>query len=433
MMHLRYSALAVAGLLAAVAPTVASAQADSLLVNPFVPVGYDRGRNVSVAERPRPDYDPLGVRTGAFLIFPQIDLGLGASSNIYLSEGDTTGAGYLVASPSIRATSDWSRHQLTGSAGGTFRRFFGEPRRNEDSWRTALLGRADLGSRYAVTGEFQAGKVYETPFSGEVDSNFAALSSYNYVQLGARGQVTEGRFRGVLGYSFNEFDFNPIQVDDRSELDQSTRDRTINTVTGQGEYALSPSVSVYGQMSYNRTEYDRPLAPTIPSQSSNGYRALAGLSIDLPAFIRGTIAAGYTVRDYNADRYGTVSGLSAEGRLEYFFSEVTTFTVGLRRVIADSQLAETAAFFDNRVTGRVDHELLRNLILTGSAEYAYQDYVDTDRANKVYRVGAGARLLLSRQLAVNLGVSHSARDRSGENYNGTLNETRGELSISFRR
>ena len=30
--------------------------------------------NITVQERPRPDYDPLGIRAGSFLIFPVPDL-----------------------------------------------------------------------------------------------------------------------------------------------------------------------------------------------------------------------------------------------------------------------------------------------------------------------------------------------------------------------
>ncbi|MCI0430482.1 MAG: outer membrane beta-barrel protein, partial [Rhodospirillales bacterium] len=40
-------------------------------------------RAQSVFERPRPDYDPLGIRAGGFLIYPQVELGEAYNDNIF--------------------------------------------------------------------------------------------------------------------------------------------------------------------------------------------------------------------------------------------------------------------------------------------------------------------------------------------------------------
>lgn len=414
-------------------PSAAYAQDDGLLIAPVLPPDYDRGRNISVTERPRPDYEALGIRRGGFLIYPQVELGLGVSDNIYLSEVSGTSAGYARFAPSVRVASDWSRHQLGLTANGDFRRYFGQPRRNEDNWRVAGLGRLDIGDAYSVTGEIQGGQAFETPFSGEVNSTVAALSSYTYSTFSARGQYSPGRTRFVLAVNRNRFDFSRIDLGNGTILDQSDRNRTIVSTAGQAQYALSPSASVYGQLSYARTDYDTALAPGVPNRTSNGYRLLAGLSVDLPAFLRGTLGIGYTVRDYISPAYRDVQGLSVEGKLEYFLSELTTLTFRLQRTIEDSQLANTNAYFDNRVSLRADHELLRNLILNASAEYAHQNYIDTDRSNDVFRLGTGGRYLLSNALALGLNGSYAYRNRDGTGYNGTLHETRGEVSIIFQR
>ena len=36
--------------------------------------GQEPERNVTVTNRPRPDFDPRGIRAGAFLIFPDVNV-----------------------------------------------------------------------------------------------------------------------------------------------------------------------------------------------------------------------------------------------------------------------------------------------------------------------------------------------------------------------
>ena len=83
--RLRYaSALGVgSGLL--MCATAASAQTSSLLLPPATSSNdaYDRGHNVSVAERPHPEYDALGIRVGSFILNPQLSTSLSYSSNVF--------------------------------------------------------------------------------------------------------------------------------------------------------------------------------------------------------------------------------------------------------------------------------------------------------------------------------------------------------------
>lgn len=412
-------------------PGVALAQTETLLVSPVLPFDYDRDRNVSVTERPRPDYDALGIRSGGFLLFPRIELGAGYSSNIYLSEANEIDAPFGEATASIRANSDWSRHQVSALLTGTARRYLDNSDRNEDVWRSALLGRLDIGATGSITGEAQAAKVYDTPFAGTADNPFFTLSSYHTASVSVRGQYSIGRTRLQLGISRAGFEFGDVRFPDGTRFDQTNRDRTITAVALQGAYALSPAISGYGQLSFSDTDYDVLLAPGIANRDSNGYRALAGVNFDLPAQIRGTIAVGYTRRDFQAVRYRDVGGFSAEARVEWFPTQLTTVTFAGRRVIEDSSLGDVSAFFDNRVALTVDHELLVNLLLSATGEYAHQDYIDSDRTSDIVRVSAAARYLVSPLWSGAVRLSYSDRQRDGTNYEGSLNEFRGVLSVTF--
>ena len=411
------------------APATAFAQSDSTLIQPAIPPDYDRGRNVSVQEKPRPDYDPLGIRAGGFIVYPRLEVGGGATDNVYLTSTGTVSDVFTAVSPSIRAESDWNRNQATLAAGGRFRRYAGETLRNQNEWYVNGLGRLDLGNAISVTGEAQAALTAEEPFSGEAESNIAALSSYRRNMLAARAEYRVGRIRTIIAYDFNSFSFEPVTLTSGARVNQDNRDRDVHRVTGQVEYAFTPSLAVYSQIGYANTSYAHLLAPGVANRDSNSVRVIAGVSLDMSGFFRGIVGIGFTSRQYSSPLYKDVNGFSAEARLEYFPTELTTFTLGLSRVLQDSNLAATSAYFDNMAALKVDHELLRNLILTAGVQYHFQDYVDSRESSRIWRVEGGGRYLASRLLSFQLSLSYANRFRDSPSGNFSVNEARGLVSI----
>ncbi|MDX3909290.1 MAG: outer membrane beta-barrel protein [Sphingobium sp.] len=415
-------------------PTIAHAQIEaSPLIPATLPDGFDKGRNVSVTERPRPDYDPLGVNLGSFMLFPKVETGVGLTSNVFLTNGNEESDGFAVFNPSVRARSEWDRHQVQLNASGAFRRFFDNSIRNEDAFNLGALGRLDIGDALAVTGEAQYTQQFETPITGDVDSSLAVLSQYERDFLSLRAQYGVGQGRLILAVDRSHFAFDPIRLPTGTVIDQENRDRTLSRVTAQAEYALTPSVSFYGQANYGDTNYDTQLSPGIANRDSDSYRFIVGSNFDLSALVRGTIGAGYARRNYDSALYKDVSGLSVEAKVEYFPTELTTFGLGLRRVIEDSNIGDTNAYFDNRATARVDHELLRNLILNAIAEYAQQDFISSTRKTTFYRGSAGARYFINRLLGLQLQLSYIKRDTTGDNLGQQFNEFRGQLTLVAQR
>ncbi|MGK2910351.1 MAG: outer membrane beta-barrel protein, partial [Sphingobium sp.] len=415
-------------------PGIAHAQLEfSPLIPAILPDGFDKGRNVSVTERPRPDYDPLGVNLGSFSLYPKIETGVGLTDNVYLTNGNKDGDGFAVFNPSARLRSQWDRHQVQLQASGAFRRFFNNSIRNEDSFNLGTLGRLDIGNALVVTGEGQYTQQFETPITGDVDSSLAVLSRYKRDFLSLRGVYGVGQGRATLAVDRSHFAFNPIKLPSGTIINQENRDRTLNRVTGQLEYAFTPSLSAYTQVNYADTGYDTAFAPGVPNRDSDSYRAIVGTNFDLSSLVRGTIGVGYAAREYKSPIYRDVDGLSVEAKVEYFPTELTTFGLGLRRVIEDSSIGNTDAYFDNRGSLRVDHELLRNLILNALVEYAQQDFIGSTRKTTFYRGSGGARYFINRLLGLQMQLSYIKRDTTGEDLGQQFNEFRGQLTLVVQR
>lgn len=410
-------------------PRVSHAQ-DGLIVQPAIPQGFDRDRNISVTSRPRPSYTPTGVHVGGLMFFPSLETAGGATSNAYLSQQNEVAAPYVTVEPSLRVNSIWSRHSLQLNASALLRNYVGESRRNERQWNLGGRGEVELGRALVITGEASASQSFENQFSGEVDSTIAALSRFRRDFAALRGEYTSGRFRGFVVADYADFRFSDIRLNDGAYRDQSARDRNVSRVTGQVEYARTPSVSLFGQLGYTGTTFDGARAAPLDSDAG---RVVGGINIDLAGRMRGTLGVGYSVRDYRTAGFRTIKGLVAEARVELFPTERFTITTGARRTIEDSTFGNLVPqpFWDNRLSLGGDYELLKNLILSASGEYALQTFIGQDRKNSTYRLAGRARYLVSRRVTLDGSVTYTDRSQTGVQIGNDAGEGRLEAGLTY--
>ncbi|RZF61201.1 hypothetical protein EWE75_19115 [Sphingomonas populi] len=423
-------------LLCAVVPACAIVPAraqvgDSLLLPPVIPPGFNRGRNQSVVELPRRAFDPVGIRIGSFNLLPSIQSGGGATSNTYYT-AEPTASAFISTTPSATLVSRWNRHELMVSGTGTFREYVGESRRNEATWQSDVRGRVDLGRFSSVTVEEISTQANESQFSGEVTPTVAAISRYRRDFLSVRGVNQVGRTRTTLAADYASFRFRPLPLLDGETRDQSNRDRNVARVTGQFEYAQSPGLAFFMQGSFANQAFKTEFSPGVPNLDSDGFRALGGINFDLPGKVRGAFGVGYTRQTFEAALYKPVGGLSLEGRLELFPSRLTTVTLGVRRSIEITSLGTNGAYWDNRVSTRVDREVWRGILVNATGEYSRQSYVRTGQDANAYRFGAGARYLSSRKVVVDASLNYSNRSATTGILGNGYDEVRGEVGLTFR-
>ncbi len=416
--------------MAALPTQQAMAQTDgSILVEPIRPPEFDRGRNVGVAERARPEYDQLGMRTGGFLVFPSLDTSIGVTNNVFLTGTNRQSDGFISLRPRVEARSDWNdSDQVRLSAQADVHRYFSESLRNQDGFDLRALGTKRMTETLSVTGEAQFAQRYESPENGATSAATAVISHYRQFFGAARAQMTTARWRYTLSFDHVGLDFAPLKG---TPISQRDRDRVINRGTLEVQYAHTPSVAFYAQATYGGIDYTLPLlADGKPNRDSTGLRLIGGVNFDIPGSMRGRVGAGYVSRSYKAATYRDVSGLAAEAQLEFFPSRLTTLRAGAARVVEDSSLSSAGTYFDNRFSVGVDHELLYNMIVTGRAEYRLQDYKNTPRKANYYAGSAGLRYLASQFLSLNANASFGKRDvNDGDRYD----ELRFVMGIRIQR
>jgi hypothetical protein len=397
-----------------------------------IPFDYDRGRNTSVLERSRPEYATPGIPAGGFTLRPQVSVNVNATDNVYSVPTDKTGDVFFTISPEVRAASNWSRHRLSVEVGGEFRRFASETLKNENGWYGRLAGRVELGIDTTIDATARTEKLYETRFSTASSNNIQSSVPYRVTEGRVLVQNSRGRFRLAASADYATYDFQPVSVFDGTVISQDNRDRDIVTGAGLAEYAVSPDTALFAQLTYEKVDYGQDLSVGVANRDSNTVRALAGASLDVTALIRGRIGAGYTVRSYDSSLYTDVKGLSLEAQLEYFPSELTTVGLFVRRRADDAATQGLSGYLGTTSTLRIDHELLRNLILTLRGDYEQGNYRGSDGSITVYRANASARYLFSPNVTFGFNLDYGKRENEGTRLGPSFSEVRGGLSAQLR-
>lgn len=406
---------------------------EELIVQPQIRQGYDRGRNFSVDETPRPDYAALGTRFGGMIVYPRLETGTGATTNTYLVDSDPVASPFVYVRPSGRIVSDWARHELRVTGTATLRDYVGESRRNERVWNVGAEGRLDIRRAITVEADVNSSRTFENVFSGEVTPTIAALSQVRQDFASLQGTYTSGRGRAFVVTDYSEARFSPVRLLAGGTRDQSDRDRSIARLTGQLEYARSPSISLFGQLSGSRTRYDRDLLTGGPNLSSDAARLLVGANFDIAGRVRGTFGIGYSIRDFNAASYDAIRGLSVESRIQTFPLRRLTLTAVGERSIEDAAVERNRRpFWNTRLSLRADYEVLRNLIVNATGSYSRQRYLDTRLRGGIYGAGIGGRYLASRRVNLLGSLSYSGRSSNDTQLLGGVNEGRVELAIAYQ-
>lgn len=393
---------------------------------------YDRGRNVSVLERERQDYDAIGINVGGFSLFPRLDARGVYSSNVFASETNEKSDVFFAFDPSLEARSNWGRHQLQAEAGLRLRRFVENESEDQDGWVARALGRLDIHGESYATGMLEAERIYEE--RGAEDFPGAAAEPLPIDLWGAavRGVAQFNRARVSGGVHYRELDFRNVSAIGGGRLDTSGRDRDTTTVDLKGEWAVSPDTAAFAQVTFTDTNYweEGPLFG--PSRDSEETTYLVGANFDLTALVRGEVGVGFVNRKYAS--FGEVEGFAMRGTVEYFPTQLTTITGTLRRTVEDSVFSTvTGGYFSTGGSLRVDHEFRRNILLMAFADYEQQDFSGADRTDEVYTVSAGLTYLLNRSVGLNANVGHTERDSGGRDRFRSFSETRASIGVVLQR
>ena len=194
------------------------------------------GRNSGVVDRPRPDYDPLGIRVGAFSFYPSILASETYNDNIFATNQNAESDFITVVQPEARLSSNWSRHSLSLVGFGRFSRFLQESNQNTDEWGGAMNGVLDLASWGNATGNALYQRAVQ-PRTDPENPGGEKPSLYDRTQVIGTYDRAFQRLLTRFEVELNQYDF--LSAEDL------LLDRTETAVSVRLGYQISPRLAAY--------------------------------------------------------------------------------------------------------------------------------------------------------------------------------------------
>ncbi|MEW6092282.1 MAG: outer membrane beta-barrel protein, partial [Pseudomonadota bacterium] len=118
-------------------------------------------RNVSVRDRARPGYDAVGVRAGAFTIFPEASVRGAYNDNIYATDVNTESDFITTLGARVSAVSTWSRHSLNLRAGLAQQLYADNNDEDRLDWDVGGDGRIDITRDTNISGGLSYAQLHE--------------------------------------------------------------------------------------------------------------------------------------------------------------------------------------------------------------------------------------------------------------------------------
>jgi len=370
---------------------------------------FRRDADVTVMQRPREGYEARGLRVGAFLAYPQVSLAPTYDDNIYATSSDTTSDTIWKVQPQITLQSDWNRHSLTAYALATINKYASHSSEDTTDYTAGANGRLDVDHATQVNGQANFVRATEPRTSANSPTGALKPVQYDLWGVGIDGRHEFDRLLGSLRFNSQTFRYDSPPAAGGGVIDQSFRDRTDNVYGGRLDYALSPKTAFFVDAEGNNHDYKRRGLSTI-NRDSKGYQVLAGVDFEVTALMRGNIGLGYRRETFSDPASRDLKGFSGDATLEWFPTQLSTVTFHGARTIEDSAVPGSPAFLSTNLTARIDHELLRNVILTAQVGYGEDKYTGISREDHRKTAGVGASYLLNRSLGVSVNYNYNEQN-----------------------
>ncbi len=375
-------------------------------------------RNETVANRARPELDPSGVPMGGFRLYPQLAITLEHNNNIFADGLAVLSDVIYVVSPEFEFRSDWNNHAVDLGAAADISRFTdfeGEDHSDLDVWAN---GRLDISRSAFLAGSFEHLTRHEGRDSAD-DVRGEERTRFDVDSIAVSYQLRPGvrKFRAFLEAEVANLDFYDV-LGAEGTINNDDRDRRQVSGTMRIGYDALPTNSFFFQASAESTEYDSQFDDAGFERSSNGYEFAVGSTLDYSGVTFGEVFVGYRSRSYDDQRYEKIDGLSFGAEVAWNLSRLTTVTISGSRTVEATTIVDAAGIQATKFRLGVQHELLRNLILSLAWTTSQDDYRGIDRKDDNDVIAFGARYLMNRRVELVLGYAHRRRDTTPDTIDG---------------
>ncbi|RUP09481.1 outer membrane beta-barrel protein [Hyphomicrobium sp.] len=369
-------------------PTVGGARADgeeaALIKNP--PAGYDPllfqiedldpytdNRTTRRLFRQEP-YDPVGIKVGSFVLFPEVEFGASYYSNVFHAPGSPSDWAMDVK-PGARLVSNWGTHALELRAVGALSFYDDFPTEDDRDYTIEARGRLDitkranlqaLVSRQQYLEDRSALDASSVGTRSVIDTDRTELSynqRFNRLSFQLRGSIQD--------YTYGSTEDAGVVTSNRD------RDYTVYEETLRTSWEFKPSFSPYVEFAYNHRDYAIAAQSDSINRTSNGQRYRFGVSFgNTGEILRGDISLGYGIQTPEDSRLHSVDGLTIDANAAWRVSALTTVLFNASSDVSETTTANVGGAFYRSAGLEVRHQLRSYLVASAGIIYSNQNSQD---------------------------------------------------------
>lgn len=367
-------------------------------------------RGEGVADRARPEFDPAGVRMGSFLLFPTLDTTFEYDDNVGRASANPTESYGLIVAPELQLRSEWGRHELNLTAQSISKFYEQDSDLDFTDYGVGMDGRLDISSSTSLEGEASFAELNEELRTTTAPTGAAEPTEYSSWDVGLQLNQRFNRVTSELEVTYGERDYDDVPNNIGGTIDSDLRDRSASEVRLRAGYDVNPDVNLFIEGALNEVDYDQAPPIVTVDRDSDGYRVGAGAAFDVTSLISGEVVVGYLEQDYDSAALADVSGLAADVDIGWNVTPLTTILLGAGSSVEQSDATASGGLMTRYVEVGVDHELLRNVILSAGVGFENNDFEGITREDDIFTANVGALYLINRNASVSAGYTFEERD-----------------------
>lgn len=380
-------------------------------------LGSAAAQELDVTKRPRPEFDPQGLRAGSFLIYPKTELHETYNSNIYAVQTNETDDFITRINPTIEARSDWNNHALNARA-FVDHAFYAD--NSDEDWTdygAGFDGRIDVTRAANIFGGAGARHLHEDRGSPD-DTLGVEPTEFDRYDANLGATYKPNRLGITVEGTWRQLDYDNVNTSTGAVVNNQDRDRNIYGQRLRVGYEIQPGYTAFVQGSLNQREYKTTPDDNGFNRDSDGWRLNGGVEFRITNLIDGEVYAGYLEQNYDDPALQSESNIDFGGRLLWAPTQLTSVRATLAREVVETTSAGASGYLATIVSVAVDHELMRNVLIGANASYTNNDYDGITREDNVWRLGVNGKYLITRHFfaGARAGWTDRDSDAAGQSY-----------------
>ncbi len=370
-------------------------------------------RGETVKSRPKPELDPTGIRMGGFLLYPEVSVSESLDDNIMSAASNEKSDYITVLGANAALESNWSRHSIKLAGDVKVGRYLDKSSEDYNDYRLSADGRYDISKNFNVAGGANVLFGHESRSSLD-DANGTEPTQFSRMSINGSATKAFNKFSIKGGFVIDRFNYDDV-TSSTGTINNDDRDRLESMADLRLGYKFSPDYESFVRLKVNNRNYKDGIDDNGYNRDSNGYELTTGISFGGTGITFGDVFVGYRRQSFDDASLTTAEGVSGGLNITWNATALTTVNGGIVRTVEETTTVGASGIFRTEFTLSVDHELLRNMVLSAKVASTRNDYEGIKRTDNDFAFDFNVDYKLFRNLYSNFNYGYSQRESDAQN------------------